>query len=98
MPANLKYAKLPERITNKTASSMKKFIILTLCYLCLCASIAQADSQFKLLVFAVPNKYHYEYIPVARDSLEKLAKLHAFEFTWTNQPQVFEGDLNNTRR
>jgi hypothetical protein len=32
------------------------------------------------------TKYHYEYIPIARDSFEKLAKLHAFELTWTAQP------------
>ena len=54
---------------------------------------AQADSQYKLLVLAIPNKYHYEYIPVARDSLEKLAKLHAFEFTYTNKTEAFDGDL-----
>ena len=54
---------------------------------------ALADNQFKLLVLAIPNKYHYEYIPIARDSLERLAKLHAFELVWTNKTQVFEGDL-----
>lgn len=57
------------------------------------APAAAADTQFKLLVLAIPNKYHYEYIPVARDSLERLAKLHAFEFTWTNRTDAFEGDL-----
>lgn len=55
---------------------------------------AWADSQFKLLVLAIPNKYHYEYIPVARDSLEQLAKLHAFEFTWANNTSAFDGDLS----
>jgi len=54
---------------------------------------AWADGQFKVLVLAIPNKYHYEYIPIARDSLEHLAKLHAFEMTYTNQTGVFEGDL-----
>jgi type 1 glutamine amidotransferase len=57
------------------------------------ASNSLAESQFKLLVLAIPNKYHYEYIPIARDSLERLAKLHSFEFTWTNKPEVFEGEL-----
>ena len=52
-----------------------------------------ADVQYKLLVLAMPNKYHYEYIPIARESLEKLAKLHAFEFTYTNKPEAFDGDL-----
>lgn len=73
---------------------MKKIILLWLSGLMLMTNMSYADSQFKLLVLAIPNKYHYEYIPVARDSLEKLAKLHAFEFTWTNKVQVFEGDLS----
>lgn len=64
----------------------------------LAMSLAMSDSlaedQFKLLVVAIPGKYHYEYIPVARDSLERLAKLHAFGLTYTNKTQVFEGDLS----
>jgi len=52
------------------------------------------DGQFQLLVLAMPTKYHYEYIPIARDSFEKLAKLHAFDMTWTAQPGAFEGDLS----
>jgi uncharacterized protein len=56
-------------------------------------AIAWADAQYKLLVLAIPNTYHYEYIPVARESLERLAKLHAFELVWSNRPDVFEGDL-----
>lgn len=59
----------------------------------LAAPAARADSQYKLLVLAIPNKYHYEYIPVARDSLERLAKLHAFELTYTNKTEAFDGDL-----
>lgn len=55
---------------------------------------AEAQAQYKLLVLAMPSKYHYEYIPIARDSLERLAKLHAFEFTWTNKPETFDGDLS----
>ena len=53
-----------------------------------------ADTQFAILVLAMPTKYHYEYIPVARDSFEKLARLHAFELTWAAQPYAFEGDLS----
>ncbi|WHO41020.1 ThuA domain-containing protein [Sphingobium sp. AP49] len=55
---------------------------------------AQAEPQYKLLILSIPNKYHYEYIPVARDSLERLAKLHAFSFTWANRTDVFDGDLS----
>lgn len=53
-----------------------------------------ADTQFAVLVLAMPTKYHYEYIPVARESFEKLARLHAFELTWAAQPYAFEGDLS----
>lgn len=56
-------------------------------------SASHAQSQFRVLVIAIPNKYHYEYIPIARDSLERLAKLHSFEFTWTNKTEAFDGDL-----
>lgn len=55
---------------------------------------AQAEPQYKLLVLAIPNKYHYEYIPIARDSLEHLARLHDFSLTYTNDAKVFEGDLH----
>jgi len=54
---------------------------------------AEAQNQYKLLVLARPSTYHYEYIPIARDSLEKLAKLHAFDLVFTNKTEIFEGDL-----
>jgi type 1 glutamine amidotransferase len=74
---------------------MMRAALLTLGALAALAAgaVHAADSQFKLLVLAIPNKYHYEYIPVARDSLERLAKLHAFEFTWTNSTGAFAQDL-----
>ncbi|TCU58543.1 hypothetical protein EDF58_10377 [Novosphingobium sp. PhB57] len=58
-----------------------------------CPASAWAEAQYRLLVLAIPNKYHYEYIPIARDSLEHLARLHDFDLTYTNDPKVFEGDL-----
>lgn len=72
---------------------MKKLLITLIGALLLAPAASYADSQFKLLVLAIPNKYHYEYIPVARDSLERLAKLHSFEFNYTNKPQAFEDNL-----
>jgi type 1 glutamine amidotransferase len=54
---------------------------------------AWADPQFKLLVLAAPNKYHYEYIPVAREGFEQLGKLHAFEMTYATQLWALDGDL-----
>jgi uncharacterized protein len=71
---------------------MRKVIWMLIACLLL-APACYAQTQFKVLVLAIPNKYHYEYIPIARDSLERLAKLHAFEFKWTNHPQELEGDL-----
>jgi type 1 glutamine amidotransferase len=71
---------------------MKRVLMLVAGAAALSSSHA-TDTQFKLLVLAIPNKYHYEYIPIARDSLEKLARLHAFELTYANKPDVFEGDL-----
>ncbi|MBB3912129.1 ThuA domain-containing protein [Sphingomonas desiccabilis] len=55
---------------------------------------AWAEDQFKLLVIATPSTYHYEYIPVARESLEKLARLHSIGLTWTSDPAAFDGDLS----
>ena len=72
---------------------MKK-IMMMLCVWLLLAANSYADNQYKLLVLAMPGKYHYEYIPIARDSLEKLAKLHSFELTYTSKPEVFDGDLS----
>lgn len=70
---------------------MKKVMLF---WCCLLAAVnGWAAPQFKLLVLAAPNKYHYEYIPVARESFETLGKLHAFEFTWANQTHFLEGDL-----
>jgi uncharacterized protein len=54
---------------------------------------AWADAQFKLLVLAMPSKYHYEYIPIARDSLERMAKLHDFDITWANNADALGQDL-----
>ena len=60
----------------------------------LCPATQAADSQFSLLVLALPTRYHYEYIPVAHESFERMAKLHAFELTWAQQAQAMEGDLS----
>jgi type 1 glutamine amidotransferase len=74
---------------------MKRIILMLVAiFAVLAPSSSRADSQFKLLVLAMPSKYHYEYIPVARDSLEHMAKLHAFEMTWTNTPELLEHDLH----
>lgn len=55
---------------------------------------AFADPQFSLLVLAMPSRYHYEYIPIARESFDKLSRLHDFDVEWTPQASVMEGDLS----
>ena len=67
---------------------------MALAGLLLFATGARADDQYKILVLAMPGKYHYEYIPIARESLERQAKLHAFELVYTHRPEVFDGDLS----
>jgi type 1 glutamine amidotransferase len=69
------------------------FRLLAAAFLLITPSVGHAEDQFQILVIATPSKYHYEYIPVARDSLEHLAKLHAFHIEWTSDPAVFDGDL-----
>ncbi|WP_294255506.1 ThuA domain-containing protein [uncultured Sphingomonas sp.] len=56
-------------------------------------AIGRAEPQFTLLVIAAPSKYHYEYIPVARESLEKLGRLHAFAVDWRKDGTPLDGDL-----
>ncbi len=54
---------------------------------------AFGQTQFEALVVAIPNKYHYEYIPIARRSFEDLARHHQFQLTYTSDPAIFETDL-----
>jgi len=72
---------------------MARRILQSLMFVLLTASAAQAQNQFEILVLSIPNKYHYEYIPLARTSFESLAKIHHFGLTWTNETGVFDGDL-----
>ncbi|NTS65566.1 ThuA domain-containing protein [Sphingomonas sp. HHU CXW] len=58
------------------------------------STTAGADPQYKLLILAMPSKYHYEYIPVARDEMTRLAELHAFDLEWTRDPKMLERDLS----
>ena len=67
---------------------------LVLAAAALTSTAAHADAQFSLLVVAIPTRYHYEYIPVARESFERMAKLHSFELVWTAQLQALEGNLS----
>lgn len=73
---------------------MKRLLGLLLALAALLApALGRADPQFTLLVIAAPSKYHYEYIPVARDSLERLGRLHAFAIDWHKDGAPLDGDL-----
>ena len=73
---------------------MKRLVfVLTALAAIMAPALAWADSQFRLLVLAMPSKYHYEYIPVARDSLERMAKLHEFELVYVTKPEALDQDL-----
>lgn len=56
---------------------------------------AWAKPQYRLLVLAIPNKYHYDYIPIARNSLENLARLHDFALTYTDDQTMLAQDLTH---
>lgn len=74
---------------------IKAIIRLIVSLVCaLVPAAAWSEDQFQILVIATPSKYHYEYIPVARESVERMAKLHAFGVTWTSDPAIFAGDLH----
>ncbi|WP_294333403.1 ThuA domain-containing protein [uncultured Sphingomonas sp.] len=73
---------------------MRRLLRLLLALAALLApALGCADPQFTLLVIAAPSKYHYEYIPVARESLERLGRLHAFALDWRKDGAALEGDL-----
>jgi uncharacterized protein len=73
---------------------MKRLVLLlTIVAALIAPSFAWADSQFRVLVLAMPSKYHYEYIPIARDSLERMAKLHAFEIVYVSNADALDQDL-----
>lgn len=67
--------------------------LIALCVL-LCAPACRAEDQYRVLALAVPSQYHYEFEPVARDSLTRLARKHAFGLTWATSGSALEQDLH----
>ncbi|KFA32899.1 ThuA domain-containing protein, partial [Xanthomonas vasicola] len=61
--------------------------------LLMCAFNASAE-QFKILVAAIPNQYHQDYIPVAKPQFEAMARKHYVEMVWAWNAKVFDGDLS----
>ncbi len=52
--------------------------------------LAAHAAQFKALVFAdAYDEWHYRNVPVARESLERMAELHFFEMTFVDRAKEF---------
>lgn len=62
-------------------------------FMLLLSGVCYAEGQFRLLVLAVPSKYHYEFVPVSQESLTKLAALHAFDITWATTTDALNQNL-----
>ena len=71
---------------------MKRLLALLL--LLVFAAPALAEGQFKVLVVAIPNRYHHDYAVVARPQFEQMARRHAFGMDWSWSTAPFDGDLS----
>ena len=71
---------------------MKRLLALLL--LLVFAAPALAEGQFKVLVVAIPNRYHHDYTVVARPQFEQMARRHAFAMDWSWSTAPFDGDLS----
>jgi type 1 glutamine amidotransferase len=73
---------------------MNKIALLLALVCALMAGPADAQPQFKVLVAAIPNKYHNDYVAVAKPSFEQMARRHNFELVWAWDTRPFDGDLS----
>ncbi|HLP09590.1 MAG TPA: ThuA domain-containing protein [Opitutaceae bacterium] len=62
------------------------FALLT----CVCTVLTVAQDQFAILVFAQPEKWHKDCVPVARESISAVARHHQFALTWTEDAAAFD--------
>lgn len=72
---------------------MKTLLIPLLAAAALLPRPARGQTQFEILVVAVPEKWHRDCIPVAKESFQHMALHHQFGLTWASDAAVFEGDL-----
>lgn len=72
---------------------MNRLLLTLLLFASLCLP-AFAQGQFKVLVVAIPNKYHNDFIAVAKPQFERMAQAHAFDMTWAWNASPFDGDLS----
>lgn len=73
---------------------MNKILLMALLICGAYAPPAWAQAQFKVLVAAIPNKYHHDYIAVAKPEFERMAHRHGFDLTWAWDTRPFDGDLS----
>jgi len=72
---------------------MKSLLFPLLAASAFLARPARAQTQFEVLVVAVPEKWHRDCIPVAKESFQKLALHHQFGLTWASDTAALDGDL-----
>lgn len=70
--------------------SMSAWLLIALLLAC---GSAPAQ-QFKVLVAAIPNQYHHDYITVAKPRFEAMARQHYFELVWAWNTAAFDQDLS----
>lgn len=73
---------------------MNKIVLLLALACALMAGPVRAQPQFKVLVAAIPNKYHNDYVAIAKPSFEQMARRHNFELVWAWDTRPFDGDLS----
>lgn len=73
---------------------MKRFLIACLLLAATLAVPAFAQGQFKVLVVAIPNRYHNDYAVVAKPQFERMAQVHGFDLDWRWNSTPFDGDLS----
>lgn len=72
----------------------RRLLTLLLCLATLLPCIARAQDQFKVLVVAIPNRYHHDYTVVAKPQFERMAQRHGVDLTWSWNSAPFDGDLS----
>ena len=53
-----------------------------------------AQGQYKVLVVAIPNRYHHDYTAVAKPQFERMARVHGLDMDWRWNTSPFDGDLS----
>ena len=73
---------------------MKRLLLACLLLAAAFAAPAFAEGQFKVLVVAIPNRYHHDYAVVAQPQFERMARRHGFDLDWRWNASPFDEDLS----